>query len=127
MVETVGQRIKRLRKQKGWTQQQLAKRVNVSPQVVSNWEREYTPLDHDDIAKLALILETKADYILFGKDDPSPPDKEKHLEVNDPRIGLAFITGGEDLSEEEVEYLKESLELFRRMKERKAKEREKNK
>ncbi|WP_281275098.1 hypothetical protein [Brevibacillus panacihumi] len=40
-------------------------------------------------------------------------------------MGLAFITGGEDLTEEEAEYLKESLELFRRMKERRAKEREK--
>jgi len=55
-------------------------------------------------------------------DSPSSSDKKDDKEA---RMGLAFITGGEDLTEEEAEYLKESLELFRRMKERRAKEREK--
>lgn len=74
---TIGARIKLLRKNKNWTQQQLASRVNVSSQVVSNWEREYTNPDHDDISRLAKILEVSADYIIFGNDSKDP-----HRETN---------------------------------------------
>ncbi|MGG3867098.1 helix-turn-helix domain-containing protein [Brevibacillus laterosporus] len=62
----IGQRIKELRKKKKWTQQELATRVNVSPQVISNWEISYTNPNHDDIYRLSESLEVSADYILFG-------------------------------------------------------------
>ena len=38
MKETFGQRFLRLRKEKGLTQDQIAQRVNISPQAVSKWE-----------------------------------------------------------------------------------------
>ena len=37
MNETFGQRIQRLRKQKGLTQEDVAKRITISPQAVSKW------------------------------------------------------------------------------------------
>lgn len=69
-METIGQRIKRLRKNNNLTQNELAKKVNKSAQVVSNWEREYTDPDHEDIIKLSLALNVKSDYILFGEENP---------------------------------------------------------
>lgn len=78
-METVGQRIRKLRKENNWTQPQLASRVNVSPQVISNWERGYTRPDADDVARLAKVFNVKADYILLGRidDPPSPIRKDK--------------------------------------------------
>ena len=37
-MQTIGKYIARLRKDKGWTQQQLAEQLDVTPQAVSKWE-----------------------------------------------------------------------------------------
>ena len=49
----ISERIKEQRKKMRYTQKQLADKVNVSPQVISNWERGYTEPSADDINKLA--------------------------------------------------------------------------
>lgn len=38
--ETLGARLHRMRKQKNLTQDEVAERLNVSPQAVSKWENE---------------------------------------------------------------------------------------
>lgn len=63
-MNKVGERIRKLRKERGWTQSDLAKKVNVSSQVVSNWERKYTDPDHDDISRLSKILDVSTDFLL---------------------------------------------------------------
>ncbi len=40
MKMTVGKRIAFLRKQTGFTQDELANKLNVSPQAISKWENE---------------------------------------------------------------------------------------
>lgn len=67
----VGKRIKELRKSLKLTQSEFAKRVNVSPQVVSNWERDYTKPNSEDIERIATSLNTKTDYLYGLSDDPS--------------------------------------------------------
>ena len=42
MNETIGKRIAELRKSKGFTQEDLADRLNVSGQAVSKWENDQT-------------------------------------------------------------------------------------
>lgn len=66
----IGDRIRERRKILGLTQKELARKVKVSSQVVSNWERGYTDPDHDDIARLAEALETSSDYLLNRTDEP---------------------------------------------------------
>ena len=39
-TETLGARLQRMRKQKNLTQDEVAERLNVSPQAVSKWENE---------------------------------------------------------------------------------------
>jgi transcriptional regulator with XRE-family HTH domain len=63
-----GDRIKLLRKERGWSQTQLGEKVNVSMQVVSNWERRYTGLGDDDVAILAKVFDVSADFLL-GKSE----------------------------------------------------------
>lgn len=71
MEKTVGNRIKDRRKKMGWTQDDLGKRVNVSPQVVSNWERGYSIPDSFDVQSLSEALSVSSDYLLCRSDDPS--------------------------------------------------------
>jgi len=62
-------RIKQFRQEKVLTQKELADIVNVSPQVVSNWERDYTNPDHDDITRLskAFGISTKNKPAMIGR------------------------------------------------------------
>lgn len=60
----ISERIKEQRKKMRYTQKQLADKVNVSPQVISNWERGYTEPSADDINKLAEKLDCTSDYLL---------------------------------------------------------------
>lgn len=74
----IGKRIRERRKAKGFTQKQLGKLVNKSSQVISNWERGYTPsIPHDDIMALANSLETDPHYLLGFTDDPTPSQLKK--------------------------------------------------
>ena len=66
----IGSRIKIKRKENRFTQIELAKLVNVSPQVISNWERGYSDLSSSDVARLADALNCSTEYLL-GKVDNS--------------------------------------------------------
>lgn len=63
-MSSVGDRIRKLRKERGWTQADLAKKVNKSAQVVSNWERGYSSLAHEDITNLVKVFNVPADEII---------------------------------------------------------------
>ena len=72
---TIANRIRELRKNSGWTQKDLALRIDVSPQVVSNWERAYTAPDTEDVANLARVFDVPADYLLLGRPaEPAEPE-----------------------------------------------------
>ena len=49
----VGNNIKKVREEKGLTQEQLAERLNVTRQAVSNWENEKTQPDIETLDRIA--------------------------------------------------------------------------
>lgn len=62
----LGDNIKNLRKMKGFTQEELAIRVNVVRQTVSKWEKGLSVPDADTLQKLADVLETDVSKLLGG-------------------------------------------------------------
>lgn len=60
-------KIMQLRKQNGWSQEDLAEKLNVSRQSVSKWESGASIPDLDKILKLSNIFGVSTDYLL--KDD----------------------------------------------------------
>ena len=70
MKESFGQRFQRLRKAKGYTQEQIAEKVNISYQAVSKWENDITSPDISILGELANILEVTVDELL-GRIDPN--------------------------------------------------------
>lgn len=56
--------LKKIRKEKQLTQQQLADLLNVSQKQVSRLEREENPLNANQIIKLCEVLNCSADYLL---------------------------------------------------------------
>ncbi|QMT16121.1 helix-turn-helix transcriptional regulator [Planococcus maritimus] len=84
-----GERIKALRKKSSFTQKQLANKVHVSSQVISNWERGYSTPDSEDAKNLATALDCTADYLLGReekKKSDSPVDPKFEAWLNDPRV-----------------------------------------
>lgn len=65
-MNEIGLYIKKLRKQKGMTQQQLADKLNVSFQAVSKWENGETLPDVALLLDLCNELDTTADILLNG-------------------------------------------------------------
>ncbi len=68
-MENLGEKIKALRQEKGFTQPQLAKLVGVSNGIISIWENNINEPKATYIKKLALVLEVSADYLLNITDE----------------------------------------------------------
>ena len=61
----IGQRIKKYRKQKNLSQEQLAEKVNISPTHMSHIETGATKLSLQVLVDLAQALDTSTDSLLF--------------------------------------------------------------
>ena len=66
----IGENIKRLRRQKGITQETLADRMHVSTAAVSKWERDIAFPDTQTIPKLAEILGVSVEELMNAKSAP---------------------------------------------------------
>ena len=75
-MTTIGENIRKLRKERGMTQEELAKQLNISAQAVSKWEMETCSPDISQIVPLAALFGVSAD-VLFGI---SPDGMEKEIE-----------------------------------------------
>ena len=63
-------RIREIRKEKGLSQLELAKKLNVNQTAVSQWERGTTLPSASVLLKLSSILDTSSDYLLGISNDP---------------------------------------------------------
>ena len=62
--ETIGQRLARLRKERGYTQRELAERIGIIHSLVSDYEKGKLRLYDQMVARFALALEVSSDEIL---------------------------------------------------------------
>ena len=60
----LGQRINELRTARGWSQVQLAEKLNVSKQTVSNWENENIQPSIEMLVRVARLFHVSTDYLL---------------------------------------------------------------
>lgn len=68
----LGNRIKQMRKLKGWSQKKLAEAMEISRSTVAMWEVGANDMTLPTLAKLADALETSQEYLLGMTDDPAP-------------------------------------------------------
>lgn len=66
-LKAIGNRISTRRKQLNYTQEQIAEKMDVSIQMVSNLERGNKAIKIDNLIKISEILNVSTDYILIGK------------------------------------------------------------
>lgn len=79
---TKGQRIKKLREAKGYTQEELAKRLNTSKQAIGKYEKEIvTNIPSDRLEAMARILDTTPEYILGWDEKYNVVETQKNNDI----------------------------------------------
>ena len=63
-LETIGARIRRLRKEAGLSQEELSTLTYVSRETVRDWEKDACRLKSDALVALAKCFQVSADFIL---------------------------------------------------------------
>jgi len=77
--KALGQRIKQLRKDKGWTQKELANRIGTSPAQLNKYEAGQNTPPLDKLVLFAEVLSTSADYLITGNLSENMPISNTRL------------------------------------------------
>lgn len=64
--------LRRIRKESGYTQQDIAERLSVAQATVANYERGVRIPDVDTLVKLSKIFDVSIDYLIGVKTAPEP-------------------------------------------------------
>ncbi len=102
---TFGEKIQKLRKEAGLSQEELSYQLGVSRQAVSKWERDNGYPETEKIVRMSKIFHVTLDYLLNEEDErkPGSPDEEKGIYVSQEmaegfliyqRIKMMKIGGG---------------------------------
>ncbi|MGG0619695.1 helix-turn-helix transcriptional regulator [Bacillus altitudinis] len=93
----LSKRLKSVRKNKGLTQEELAKRVKTTKGTISNYENGHSTPSNEMLKDLADALNTTTDYLLGRTENISTEQVE--YDFNDPDLQIAFKDAS-DFSEE---------------------------
>ena len=86
-IMILSEKILTLRKKNGWSQEELAEKLNVTRQSVSKWESAASIPDITKILELARIFDVTTDYLL--KDDMEEPEYSPYQETSGgPRVSV---------------------------------------
>lgn len=90
----LGERIKTSRISRGWTQEELAGKIDTTKHVISNWERNKGNPDPEQISALANAFEVSADYLLGLSNFPEPHFRDPFGQISFmPAIDYSFVKG----------------------------------
>jgi transcriptional regulator with XRE-family HTH domain len=102
MSDHIGSRIRHLREKKGWSQRELARRVNLNASVMNRIELGTRPVDDHELARFADVFEISSDYLL-GRTHAS--SLQNQIKENPclylPENVTNFLKDYEQLSEED--------------------------
>lgn len=89
-MSIVSNSIKKLREERGMTQDELAEKLNVTRQAVSNWETGKTQPDIETLTRLAEIFDVSVERIIYGSERK---ERIVHVDRNiqiGPKEGLSM-------------------------------------
>ena len=72
-LKASGERIKRLREKKGYTQESFSKEISISHRTYSGIESGAHSTSIETLVEIAQVLETSLDYIIMGKENNDLP------------------------------------------------------
>ncbi|AOZ88162.1 transcriptional regulator [Bacillus xiamenensis] len=111
----LSKRLKSVRKNKGLTQEELAKRVKTTKGTISNYENGHSTPSNEMLKDLADALNTTTDYLLGRTENISTEQVE--YDFNDPDLQIAF----KDASDFSEEARKQTIDFINYIKEKEKK------
>lgn len=109
-MTTFGQRLKKMREQRGLSQKELAERFNLSQSTIAYYERDKKEPTNATLEKLADYFEVSVDFLLGRSQTLLAPEQSRinetqldQLTDSDTNIGRAFFGGADKYTEEEIE------------------------
>lgn len=94
---TIGNRIISLRKERQFSQEEIADKIGVSRQSVSKWETDACAPDAYNLIALANVLNTSVEYIVTGEKgaEAKPQTNKELVKVKDlTTLGFILLVGG---------------------------------
>ena len=85
----LGEKIAQLRRKNGWSQEELADKMEISRQAVSKWESGQTMPDLERILRLSSLFGVTIDYLLKDGAEPEIPRPEAEEDTHIRLISLA--------------------------------------
>lgn len=77
--QAVGKRIKHMRKQRAWTQKELATRLDIGQPQLNKYESGFNAPPLDKLIHLARIFDTTVDYLVSGTEEDKVPLRSTRL------------------------------------------------
>lgn len=96
-----GERLSELRKDRGYTQQQLGDMLTVSKYTISSYENSKTSPDDHNLIMMAELFDVSLDYLMGLIDTPVSYNRERHCLQLPP-----------DFAEEQVEQVRKFVEFL---------------
>ena len=93
---SLGQRISKLRKDKGYSQEYVAEQLDVSRQAVSKWETDAGAPDTYNLIALAELLGVSVEYIATGKTEERAEAAPQRNDITSRKI-IGFVLLGTGL------------------------------
>lgn len=94
----MAERITKLRKQNGFSQEQLGEKLNVSRQAVSKWESGQTTPDLEYIINMCELFNITTDYLILGKEHNLKDSiSENEIQVNIPPASVKVVSSDNKL------------------------------
>src|SRR5690554_1382686 len=102
-MSVLGDRIRELRNENGYSQKELAEKINVAQNTVSNWENGTREPDNSTLVELSGIFNCSVDYLLGKTNIRNPYEPET----------IAAHHDGDEWTEEELEDIEKFKEFVR--------------
>ena len=128
-METIGERLKKIRQDEKMTQPDLAKLLGVEPPAISKYETDRVPIPQETIKQLSTIFNVSSDYLLGLTDIP------KHDEVKTLKQHSKIHADNEIITREDIQNIiadtvsqatdettKETIRAIMRIKDKKQKQ-----
>lgn len=95
---TFGEKIQKLRKEAGMSQEELSYQLEVSRQAISKWERDNGYPETEKIIRVSKLFNVSLDYLLDEEDTQRPeidPEENDYMSVGRWQRDFFFIKKGE--------------------------------
>ncbi|MFT0800331.1 helix-turn-helix transcriptional regulator [Bacillus swezeyi] len=121
----LSKRLKSVRKTKGLTQEELAKRVKTTKGTISNYENGHSTPSNEMLKDLADALDTTTDYLLGRTNKIDGSSLQSEGEFNDPDLQIAFRDAA-DFSEETKQQAIDFIKYLKEKEKNRSKDKDKN-